>query len=98
MTKMGTAYSTIIAGSTIMPTDTKNTAPNRSFTGATSRSIDSASAVSARMDPIMKAPNAGEKPVLDAITTIAKHKPSATMSNVSSLISRRQRFNSPGIR
>lgn len=62
MTTIGPAYSTIIKGSTIIPTDTKNMAPNKSFTGLTRRSILSASTVSARIDPMIKAPNAAEIP------------------------------------
>ena len=41
-----------------MPTETKKMAPKRSFTGDTMRSMLSASMVSARMLPIMKAPKA----------------------------------------
>ena len=63
ITIIGTAYSTIIAGSTIIPTDTKKIAPKRSLTGFTSRSMDSASIVSAKIEPIINAPNAAEKPV-----------------------------------
>ena len=69
MTTMGSQYWPIIAGSTIMPTDTKKMAPNRSFTGLTRRSMCSASMVSARMEPMMKAPKAAEKPVLAARTS-----------------------------
>ena len=98
MTRIGTAYWTIMPGSTIMPTDTKNTAPNRSLTGLTNRSMDSASAVSAKMEPMIKAPKAGENPVCEAMTTMAKQSPSETISSVSSLISLRQRFNKPGMR
>ena len=87
MTTMGSQYWPIIAGSTIMPTDTKKMAPNRSFTGLTRRSMCSASMVSARMEPMMKAPKAAEKPVLSATTTIRKQRPRATMRRVSSFIS-----------
>ena len=45
-----------------MPTDTKKIAPNRSLTGAVIFSMLSASVVPARMDPMMKAPKAGENP------------------------------------
>ena len=41
-----------------MPTETKKMAPKRSFTGVVTRSMLSASTVSARMLPIMNAPNA----------------------------------------
>ena len=97
MTMIGTAYSIIIAGSTIIPTDTKKIAPNKSFTGFTNRSIDSASIVSARIDPIMKAPKAAEKPVLAAIATIPKQRAKDTINSVSSLISFRQRFRNSGM-
>ena len=98
ITTIGPAYSTIMAGSTIMPTDTKKMAPNKSLTGFTSRSILSASTVSARMEPMMKAPKAAEKPVCAAITTIPKQSPRETISKVSSLISFRHRFSNPGMR
>ena len=62
ITTIGPAYSTIMAGSTIMPTDTKKMAPNKSLTGFTRRSMLSASTVSARMEPMMNAPKAAEKP------------------------------------
>ena len=98
ITIIGTAYSTIIAGSTIIPTDTKKIAPKRSFTGFTNRSMDSASIVSARIEPMINAPNAAENPVLAAITTIPKHNANDTISKVSSPINLRQRFRNSGIR
>ena len=98
ITIIGIAYSIIIAGSTIIPTDTKKIAPKRSFTGFTSLSIDSASIVSARIDPIINAPNAAENPVLAAITTMPKHSANDTISKVSSPISFLQRFKNSGIR
>ena len=98
MTTIGPAYSTIIKGSTIIPTETKNMAPNKSFTGLTRRSILSASTVSARIDPMIKAPNAAENPVWAASTTIPKQSPSDTISKVSSLISFRHFFNRTGIK
>ena len=58
MASIGSQYSASTAGSTIMPTETKKMAPKRSFTGAVTRSMLSASTVSARMLPIMNAPNA----------------------------------------
>ena len=91
-------YSTIMFGSTIMPTETKKMAPNKSFTGATNLSMFSDSIVSARMEPMIKAPNAGEKPTLAANTTMPKHSASDTMSNVSLFISLRTRFRNSGIR
>ena len=98
ITMIGMAYSTIIAGSTIIPTDTKKIAPKRSLTGFTNRSMDSASMVSAKIDPIMNAPNAAENPVLAAITTIPKHNARDTISKVSSPISFLQRFRNSGIK
>ena len=94
---MGTAYSNIIEGSTIIPTDTKKIAPKRSFTGLTRWSMCSASTVSAKIDPMIKAPNAAEKPVCAAITTIKKHIANDTISNVSSLISLRVLRSNKGI-
>ena len=98
ITRIGNAYSPIMAGSTIIPTETKKIAPKRSLTGFTNRSMDSASIVSARIDPIIKAPKAAENPVLAAITTIPKQRAKETISKVSSLISLRQRFRNSGIR
>ena len=86
---MGTAYSTMICGSTSMPTDTKKMAPKRFFTGSTSFSMRSASTVSARMLPMMKAPKADENPTFDEKTAIAQHSPSDTISSPSALMSRR---------
>ena len=59
-----------------MPTDTKNTDENRSFTGCTMRSILAASEVSANSDPMTNAPSAEEKPALTAIITMPRHRPS----------------------
>ena len=98
MTTMGSQYWPIIAGSTIMPTDTKKMAPNRSFTGLTRCSICSASMVSARMEPMIKAPKAAEKPVLAARTTIPKQRPRATTRSVSSFITFFAQRSSWGIR
>ena len=88
-TPIGMAYSTMIFGSTSIPTDTKNTAPKRSFTGATSFSIFAASMVSARMLPITNAPNAELKPTFVETTAMRQHRPSDTMSSVSLLTSLR---------
>ena len=78
-----------------MPTDTKKMAPKRFFTGSTSFSMRSASMVSARMLPMMKAPKADEKPTLAENTAIAQHRPSDTMSSTSALMSlRTERRNS----
>ena len=96
--RIGQMYSTIMFGSTIIPTDTKKIAPNKSFTGATSLSMCSDSTVSARIEPMINAPKAGEKPTRAASTTIPKHKAKDTISNVSSLISLRALFKKSGIR
>ena len=85
MATIGFQYSMSIIGSTIIPTDTKNIAPNKSFTGDTRLSMRSASSVSARILPMMNAPKAAEKPHKSATTTIAKHNPRATISIVSLL-------------
>ena len=95
---IGTAYSTRISGSTSIPTDTKNTAPKRFFTGSTSLIILSASTVSAKIDPMTNAPKALLKPTCVDRTAIAQHKPSDTMSSVSLLISLRMERNIHGIR
>ena len=84
------------AGSTSMPTDTKNMAPNKFFTGSTSFIILSASIVSARMLPITKAPKAELKPTFVDITAIRKHRPSDTMMSVSLFISRRVALRNSG--
>src|SRR6187402_119710 len=81
----GTACSYKASGAINIPTDTKNTAPNKSFTGFTKCSICSACVVSAMMEPIMKAPSAGEKPTLAAKLTIVKHSANEMMSNISSV-------------
>ena len=60
MTSTAPQYSTRMPGLTIMPTETKKMAPKRSLIGAVSFSIFSASSVSAKMLPIMKAPKAEE--------------------------------------
>ena len=57
-TTMGSQYCMSTSGLTNMPTDTKKMAPNKSLTGDTTRSMLSASTVSANMLPIMKAPKA----------------------------------------
>ena len=86
------------AGCISMPTDTKNTALKRFFSGVTRRCITSASMVSARMAPITKAPRAVEKPALPASTTMPKHRPTATSSSVSSVIYLRIQRRKVGIR
>ena len=86
---IGMAYSIRIFGSTSIPTDTKKMAPKRFFTGSTSFSMRSASTVSARMLPMIKAPKAEEKPTLVENTAMAQHSPSATISITSLLMSLR---------
>ena len=79
-----TPYSAIIAGSIIIPTDTKKTAPNRFFKGSMRCSICLDSIVSANIDPIIKAPKAAEKPTIEAKRTIPRQSPIATINKVSS--------------
>ena len=86
--RMGSAYSMRIVGSTSMPTDTKKMAPKRFFTGSTSLMIFSASMVSARMLPMIKAPKADENPTFEEKTAIAQQSPSDTINNTSLLIRR----------
>ena len=88
MMTTGQAYCTKTAGLTNIPTETKKIAPKRSFTGWMICSMCSASTVSARIDPIMKAPSAAENPVRVANTTIPRQSPSETISKVSLFISR----------
>ena len=61
-------------------------APNKFLTGSTSFSMRSASTVSARMLPMIKAPKADEKPTLVENTAIAQHRPNDTISSTSGLI------------
>ena len=75
----------IVLGLINMPTDTKNMAPNRFLREEIKCSILSAFVVSARMDPIMNAPNAGENPAYRAIITNAKHKAREKIKRISSL-------------
>ena len=87
-----------MAGSTSMPTDTKNTAPKRFFTGSTTFIMRSASIVSARIEPMTNAPKALLKPTLVDNTAMAQHRPRATMSSVSLLINLRIDLSMSGIR
>ena len=98
ITTIGSQYLASMAGLIIIPTETKNTAANKSFIGETRCSMCSASTVSAKMLPMTNAPKAGEKPANDANTTIRKHKASATISSVSSFISVRALRSNRGIR
>ena len=90
------ACSTIISGLTIIPTEMKKTAPNKSLTDTITRSMRSASTVPARMEPITNAPNAIEKPLFTASTAIKKHNPMAMISIISSLMMRRIFLNTVG--
>ena len=86
-----------ILGSTSMPTETKNIAPKRFFTGSTSLMIFSASMVSARMLPMTKAPKALLKPTLVLSTAMAQQRPSDTMSSTSLFINLRTRRRNRGM-
>ncbi|MCY1510787.1 hypothetical protein D9M68_451760 [compost metagenome] len=85
ITTTGIAYSAKVLGLISIPTDTKKTAPKRSFTGFIRCSIRSALVVSAIIEPMIKAPKAGENPAIVAKITIIKHKARETISSVSSL-------------
>ena len=82
--RIGILYSHSNAGSINIPTETKNMAPKRSFTGLIICSICSASMVSAKIDPMTKAPKAEEKPAFVAMITIPRHNPRLTINKVSS--------------
>ena len=97
-TRMGPAYDTMICGSTSMPTDTKKMAPKRFFTGSTTLMILSASIVSARTEPMTKAPKALLNPARVETTAMRQQSPSDTMSNVSLLMSFRKWRSSRGMR
>ena len=97
-TTIGTAYSAMTLGSTSMPTDTKNMAPNRFLTGSTTLIIFSASIVSASMLPMTNAPKALLKPTSADTTAMRKHKPKATTSSVSSLMTPLMRLRNIGMR
>ena len=85
-TRIGNQYCKSRDGSTSIPTDTKNTAPNKSLTGFTRCSMCSALGASAIREPMMKAPRAAENPMCVARTTIPKHKPMEATIKVSSFI------------
>ncbi len=82
-TRIGAQYCVMMCGSTIMPTDMKNTDPNRSFTGVTTRSIRSAKLVPARIEPITNAPNASENPQQTEKTAMPRHSPIDMIRSVS---------------
>lgn len=96
--RIGILYSHSNAGSINIPTETKNMAPKRSFTGLIICSICSASIVSARIDPITKAPKAEEKPAFVAMMTIPRHSPRLTINKVSSFRKVLAFFRKEGIR
>ena len=77
-------YCTSTCGSTIIPTEMKNTEPKRFLTGPITRSIRSAITVPARIEPITNAPNSSEKPHITLNTAIEKQSPMATTKSVSS--------------
>ena len=91
-------YLTIIAGSSIMPTERKNTEPNRSLTPEVRCSTRSACTVPASSEPAMKAPSAEEKPSAFASSTMPKQMPRELTSSVSSFISGVALFISVGSR
>jgi hypothetical protein len=62
ITKIGKALVMNIEGSTIIPTETKKTAPKKSFKGESVFSMRSIISVSAKIEPIKNAPKAEEKP------------------------------------
>ena len=73
-----------MAGSTIIPTETKKTAPKKSFSGRTTFSIRTINPVSESTDPIRKAPRAEENPEAVASQTMPKHMPTVIRSSISS--------------
>ncbi len=83
-------------GSTIIPTEMKNTEPNRSLTGETTRSMRSAKLVPASMEPMTNAPSASENPQNTENTAMPRQSPIDTMSSVSELRYRRQVLSSVG--
>ena len=95
--RMGSAYSTMMCGSTNIPTDTKKMAPKRFFTGSTSLMILSASMVSAKILPMTKAPKALLNPTFVENTAMAQQSPRDTMRSVSALMSRRTERRNSGM-
>src|SRR6476660_2231773 len=96
--KTGSQCSSKELGLISIPTDTKNTAPNKSFTGLTKCSMCSACVVSAMIEPMMKAPSAGENPTLAANITISKHNAIEMISIISSVNKCLARLSSVGIK
>ena len=77
----------IIPGSTIIPTDRKNIAPNMSLMPAVTLSTLWTCRVPAKSDPAMNAPSSIEKPSQCASIPMRKQKPRLSSVRVSSLIS-----------
>ena len=94
----GNAYSTKVSGLINIPTDTKKTAPNRSLTGFTKCSMCSACVVSAIIEPIIKAPSAGENPTPAAKITINRQSANEIISIISSVNKCLAFFRSVGIK
>ena len=68
-------YSDNDDGSISMPTEMKKMAAKTFFSGVISFSIRCDSTVSARMEPITKAPRALLNPASSAVSTIPRHRP-----------------------
>ena len=83
-------------GATSMPTETKNTAPNRSLSGLNRAAMRGACTVPARIDPAMNAPRAEENPMLTASAAMPKHSAIEATSSISSLTVSRMRLRALG--
>ena len=81
---MLTQYSDSEAGLISIPTEMKKIAAKTFFSGVISFSIRCDSMVSARIDPITKAPRALLNPASSAVSTIPRHRPKERMISVSS--------------
>ena len=77
-------YSANEAGLMSIPTEMKKMAAKTFFSGVISFSIRCDSMVSARIDPITKAPRALLNPASSAVSTIPRHRPRARIISVSS--------------
>ena len=78
-------YCTSTAGSTIMPTEMKNTDPNRFLIGTITLSMRSDIMVPARIEPMTNAPSSRLNPHTTENTAIEKHSAIDTTISVSSL-------------
>ena len=96
--RIGFQYCAMIAGSTIIPTETKKMAPKRSFMLLIDKEICSPSRVSASSEPITNAPSADEKPAAVASATMPKQRPTERITSISSFITRRPFLKRVGIR